>query len=373
MLVKIFYSWQSDFEKKYNRNFIENCIEKAVKELKSEMNVFVEWNVDRDTKGEFGTIDIVQTIFKKIDETQIFIGDITLINSNSERRTPNPNVLTELGYAAAKIGWKNIITVFNESCGAIESLPFDLKFRRPVIYKYDKNTIPEDATKLKKEFIKLLRESIKRANPETVAQMESLNLEFNQESRESIRLINNKPNFWKERLICELLRFNMDKLIVKKNEINQKLILQKIKKITSEEFNAYCLSLLSNLMNLDEIFKKSIQKLNLGYTNDIEMSKSIRSNIKRLCNICEKIMDWEIELLSFKEPDFLSNLKSIFLLSHEHFFDALEQLQSNLTKYIYDNGSSKLIKIKSPTTNNTKQIIAELERIKEIVIKGDHI
>lgn len=118
MYVKLFYSWQSDTDNKFNRYFIEDCIKRALKKLSVNVESKIEWNLDRDTKGEFGTINIVESIFRKIDECHIYIGDITLINNSKEatsvcniKMTPNPNVLIELGYASSKIGWENIITI----------------------------------------------------------------------------------------------------------------------------------------------------------------------------------------------------------------------------------------------------------------------
>jgi hypothetical protein len=47
----------------------------------------------------------------------------------------NPNVLIELGYAAALLGWDRVVLVLNKHYGSPERLPFDLKFRRfPITY-----------------------------------------------------------------------------------------------------------------------------------------------------------------------------------------------------------------------------------------------
>lgn len=65
----------------------------------------------------------------------MFVGDISLINdSQSARRTPNPNVLLELGYALHALGPARVILVFNRAYGAVEELPFDLRMRRVMTY-----------------------------------------------------------------------------------------------------------------------------------------------------------------------------------------------------------------------------------------------
>ncbi|WP_106768257.1 hypothetical protein [Paenibacillus faecalis] len=135
MKNNIFYSWQSDLPNNENRGFIESCISASIKELSKTKEFQLDINLDRDTKNELGTPDIVNTIFSKIEKSKIFIADISIINGNSNgRKTPNPNVLLELGYAAKVLGWEKIICIFNTDYGDFDDLPFDLRFRRPLSY-----------------------------------------------------------------------------------------------------------------------------------------------------------------------------------------------------------------------------------------------
>lgn len=149
MEVNIFYSWQSDLPNNKNRGFIQDCLEKAVR-LISREKIHLDIAVERDTKGVSGTPDIASSIFSKIDNSKIFIGDISIINSSSnDRKMPNPNVLIELGYAAKTLGWNSIISIFNTEFGKIEDLPFDLRFRRPLTYKIENlDNKTEDRAKL---------------------------------------------------------------------------------------------------------------------------------------------------------------------------------------------------------------------------------
>lgn len=135
MKNSIFYSWQSDLPNNSNRGFIESCIAKAVKELDKLGPFSIELNIDRDTKNEPGTPDITESIFKKIERAKIFVADISIINeAYAGRKTPNPNVLIELGFAARALGWEKIICIYNTDFGTIEDLPFDLRQRRPILY-----------------------------------------------------------------------------------------------------------------------------------------------------------------------------------------------------------------------------------------------
>jgi len=129
----IFYSWQSDISK--NRNLILSCIEKAIKDVikKQHKDLQLEINIDRDTRNKSGSPEIADTIFKKIDITDIFICDVTIINNSlfakfvNGRLTPNPNVLIELGYAINILGWDRVICVVDTLHSTVDELPFDIR------------------------------------------------------------------------------------------------------------------------------------------------------------------------------------------------------------------------------------------------------
>src|SRR5262245_60249296 len=114
----VFYSWQSDSPNSVNRGFIADCLERALKEVRVDEELRLDPCLDRDTSGVPGSPDIAATIFEKIGAADIFVADVTFINPpGSKRRTPNPNVMVELGYAAARLGWDRIICVFNRASG----------------------------------------------------------------------------------------------------------------------------------------------------------------------------------------------------------------------------------------------------------------
>lgn len=144
MKLNIFYSWQSDLPNRDNRSFIEECIKKAIRKCTDDIVVPTVFDYDRDTKGVSGAPDIAEIIFDKIVKCDIFICDVSIVNSQYDgRKTPNPNVLVELGYAAKAIGWDRIVCFFNEKYGCIRDLPFDLNHRR--IFQYNSDNKDEKA------------------------------------------------------------------------------------------------------------------------------------------------------------------------------------------------------------------------------------
>lgn len=140
MQCNVFYSWQTDLPNSTNRGFIQSALENAAKSIRDDESIKIEPVIDRDTVGIPGAPDIADTILNKIDKSQIFVADVSIINhKNKARKTPNPNVLLELGYAMKTLGLDRIIMVMNTAYGSPELLPFDLRMRRVVTYEIKEN------------------------------------------------------------------------------------------------------------------------------------------------------------------------------------------------------------------------------------------
>lgn len=154
----LFYSWQSDLPQETNLNGIRSCLRDAASRLEAEIsNIHIE--VDEATRGTSGSPNIPMTIFSKIENTDIFVCDITIINEDyAGRKVPNPNVLIELGHAIASLGWDRIILCYNTKFGKFpDDLPFDIDRHRIATFKIlDKNDKSGKGT-----FSKTLKDAIK--------------------------------------------------------------------------------------------------------------------------------------------------------------------------------------------------------------------
>jgi hypothetical protein len=128
----VFYSWQSDLPNNTNRGFIEDALEKAIKKCNKDQGIFL--TVDKDTTGRTGSPDIAHTIMEKISNSFMFVADISTVINTNDRKSPNPNVLIELGYALGVMGEENILMLQNSEFGTIEELPFDLRGKRVMQY-----------------------------------------------------------------------------------------------------------------------------------------------------------------------------------------------------------------------------------------------
>ncbi len=157
---KVFYSWQSDLDSKGNRYLIRDILKKNIKEINNNEEKTAPLELDSDTRKISGSPDIVDIILKKVSESSVFVCDITIINSASDgKKNCNPNVLFELGYAIAKLGWEKVICVFNTYYGKVETLPFDLRNRRHLTYYYD----PERSKKEQKTDVQKLESGLMHA------------------------------------------------------------------------------------------------------------------------------------------------------------------------------------------------------------------
>jgi hypothetical protein len=128
----IFFSWQADTQTNVGRNFIERALERAADRIGGDANVeeaVRDLSVDRDTKDVPGSPPIVDTILWKIDNAAVFVPDLTFIGDRLDgRRTPNPNVLIEYGWALKSLGHGRIVPVMNSAFGkpTSEAMPFNL-------------------------------------------------------------------------------------------------------------------------------------------------------------------------------------------------------------------------------------------------------
>jgi len=146
----VFYSWQSDLDASLTRDFIEESLKTAVQKIARDEEFMVDPALDRDTAKVGGSPDIAEAICRKIATADVFVADVSIINPQSsrsfislfsrQRPTPNPNVLIELGFAVARLGWDRILLVQNTAFGSPEVLPFDVRGRRIVPYKLDQKS-----------------------------------------------------------------------------------------------------------------------------------------------------------------------------------------------------------------------------------------
>ena len=141
MKTTIFYSWQSDLPNDHGKELIRQALEEAIARLVSDTSLVVRPELDHDTQGIPGSPPMVAAILAKIDQCSVFVADVSLTFARDvegpARRSPNPNVLLELGYALKRLGHERVLLVLNNATGRIEDLPFDLRGNRAISFTVD--------------------------------------------------------------------------------------------------------------------------------------------------------------------------------------------------------------------------------------------
>lgn len=189
--MKVFWSWQSDTPGKTGRHFVRNALQAAIEEIRQpldveepvERDVRENIHIDHDRKGVTGSPRLIETIFRKIDNTDVFVSDITPVSRiravrkpgqvRTEKRNMNPNVAIELGYAIKAISEEKVLMVLNEHYGGRKFLPFDIQGNAgPILFNLppdsDTARIRSEAHKLKNHFLVALREFVFKASPAAV-------------------------------------------------------------------------------------------------------------------------------------------------------------------------------------------------------------
>ncbi|MFD2744036.1 MULTISPECIES: hypothetical protein [Sphingobacterium] len=179
MKIKIFYSWQTTTNTKYNKNFILTCLEKAVKKVNKKPELKdIEFIILEGVRGEPGSPQVASKITdERIPNSDIFIADLSVVNHISgfkkfirkivnDKFKPfqNNNVINEHGVANNAIGLEKMIGVLNSEYGSPnenpENIPFDLRhIRFPIEYRYSEKT--KDKAKMQTDFVNDLANAIK--------------------------------------------------------------------------------------------------------------------------------------------------------------------------------------------------------------------
>lgn len=149
-MFKVFYSWQSDLPSNKTRQFIRDSIDDAI--MFAQESEAIDAERDEATAGTTGSPNIVTTLFSKIDECDFFIADISLCyaeNKEQKKKSPNPNVMMELGYAVKTLGWERVLCICNKDFG--EDYPFDIEHNRITRYSLEgknKEAVKTDLVKI---------------------------------------------------------------------------------------------------------------------------------------------------------------------------------------------------------------------------------
>jgi hypothetical protein len=142
----IFFSWQSDIPPV--RNKLQKALRIVVKDLGNSLEEADRPELDSDTRGTYGSEQILATILSKIEACILFVADVTPIISTDKKMIPNPNVMIELGYALRAKGPRTRLYVFCRDSQVevdIEKMPFDIRVNQ--LFGFGIKETPTDIAK----------------------------------------------------------------------------------------------------------------------------------------------------------------------------------------------------------------------------------
>jgi len=157
---RIFLSWQSDLNQATTTGPLRKALNRALKDRKG-------WKSDEAARTSSGAPNIASTLENQIETAEIFIADVSTVKRKfwGRRAFQNPNVLYELGFAVAHLGWERIVLVSSSRKGdSHEELPFDLQKHRTTHF-YLKSAGDKQGQDNLDEVIKLAIAKIINKNP----------------------------------------------------------------------------------------------------------------------------------------------------------------------------------------------------------------
>lgn len=142
--LKLFFSWQSDT--KDNHKKIGQSLMKACDVIRTEGVYDIIY--DESTWNRSGSPVIDSTVIEKAKNCDIFVADLTPIETSGTKDLPNPNVMYELGVAKSNLTDDSILMLFTGNINAAR-MPFDINHHR--LSKFSNTRIIE--------YIKLMAEN----------------------------------------------------------------------------------------------------------------------------------------------------------------------------------------------------------------------
>lgn len=128
--ITIFFSWQSDLDQEMTTHAVRKAMRSAIPALQEKYER--QFDIDESTRNLPGSPNIPIAIIDKIRTSDIFVADITSVTKDETlgKSFPNSNVVFELGYAVAHLGWSRIIMFLNRNMSKPEDAPFDFDRQR---------------------------------------------------------------------------------------------------------------------------------------------------------------------------------------------------------------------------------------------------
>jgi hypothetical protein len=172
--------------RQYRPLFVRDTLAEAIKALKADEEIIEPsereardaMHLDSDRQGVSDSPDLAATIFEKIEQTAVFVADVTLVGeTQAGKKLINSNVAIEYGHAHHALTDRSILMIQNTHYGDREGLPFDLRHKAgPIQYSLAPDStnsqIAAEMAKPKPVLVAALRPYLKQHMPAQAAHEE---------------------------------------------------------------------------------------------------------------------------------------------------------------------------------------------------------
>ncbi|MEM6816552.1 MAG: hypothetical protein AAF600_19545 [Bacteroidota bacterium] len=234
----------------------------------------------------------------------------------------------ELGYAAGIVGWQNIVCLFNAAKNPVESLPFDLRLRRPIIYELDETT--EDKSLVKDNLIKGIESALKKIDFNLTLENKLVRKEFALESdRVQFLAVHQPEETWNALLIEELIRDKIKSIVSKHADLEKGLIFRKKRAVEPKEFLKWSHEGIQTIQQTLIITSHALNEMFETESADYGPLK-IKSTVEKLIETYAELLEWEIELAFLEPPDDMKHIKDMLKGSTLPLINEIETLPEKI-------------------------------------------
>jgi hypothetical protein len=152
------------------------------------------------------------------------------------------------------------------------------------------------------------------------------------------RLAVDKPEYWEYLLAAELLKSKLNDINVSYNELNDNIVVQRMRSINYKELKSFLLSSYSTLTSISEQFVKTLKELTtaFGPPGLSGSALEIKKAVDRMILICKELLAWEYELNSFSMPQGLEEIKVLMKGWSKTFIEPINSIAPQLIKMTID-------------------------------------
>ncbi|MFD2098246.1 TIR domain-containing protein [Flagellimonas iocasae] len=237
------------------------------------------------------------------------------------------NLIFELGLFMGQLGQENVFFLIPESSAELH-LPTDLLGITPGTYNSSRSdgnlnaALGPFCNKVRVVFDNFVYLSLEG---------------FESEPNKAKEIVLKKPLGWEYKLAFVLLESKISVIDKTYEDIENELVIQNKKSISGDDFFDWFKDLLTNYQSYIQLFVKCLKSLQESFGPPGKPGKpnEIKKSVDNLIKVCDNLIGFEKELLSFSPPEELFKVKSkVKGASRSLIIDPLKDLQSRLEQVI---------------------------------------